>query len=49
LCCVRNANLLPVALGVTDSRHWSVDDWLTDIVPHVAYGAVAATVSHFGR
>lgn len=31
-------------LGITDPRRWSGDEWLTDVVPHVAYGlAVAAT------
>jgi hypothetical protein len=31
-------------LGVTDPRTWSVIDWVSDLVPHVAYGAVAAAV-----
>ncbi len=43
------SSALPVALDVTDLRRWSRDDWLTDLVPHLAYGAVASTVSHFGR
>lgn len=30
------------ALGVTDPRRWSAADWVTDLVPHLAYGAVAA-------
>ncbi|HEX6967417.1 MAG TPA: hypothetical protein VF174_01110 [Micromonosporaceae bacterium] len=29
-------------LGVTDPRRWSAADWATDIVPHIAYGAVTA-------
>jgi hypothetical protein len=29
-------------LGVTDPRHWSVGAWLSDIVPHAAYGVVTA-------
>ncbi|HEX5596837.1 MAG TPA: hypothetical protein VFX61_12610 [Micromonosporaceae bacterium] len=32
---------LPMALlGVSDPRRWSRTDWLSDIVPHLAYGAV---------
>jgi hypothetical protein len=30
------------ALGVTDPRHWSRTDWISDIVPHLAYGITAA-------
>jgi hypothetical protein len=26
-------------LGTTDPRSWSPQDWLADIVPHLAYGA----------
>jgi hypothetical protein len=29
-------------LGLTDPRRWSAADWASDIVPHAAYGAVAA-------
>lgn len=29
-------------LGVTDPREWSAVDWVSDIVPHVAYGVVTA-------
>jgi len=31
-------------LGVADPRTWSTADWLSDVGPHVAYGAVAAYV-----
>jgi hypothetical protein len=31
-------------LGVTDPRSWSRTDWVSDVVPHLAYGAVAAGV-----
>lgn len=35
--------LLPMAvLGVTDPREWTLDSWLTDLLPHLAYGAVTA-------
>ena len=31
-------------LGVTDPRSWSGTDWVSDVVPHLAYGAVAGGV-----
>ncbi|MDQ1654447.1 MAG: hypothetical protein QOI35_3647 [Cryptosporangiaceae bacterium] len=31
-----------VRLGITDPRTWGVSGWLSDIVPHLAYGAVTA-------
>jgi hypothetical protein len=35
----------PMALlGITDPRSWSRADWLSDLVPHVAFGAVTAAV-----
>jgi hypothetical protein len=30
-------------LGITDPRTWSRADWISDLVPHLAYGAVVAT------
>ncbi|MCA1677061.1 MAG: hypothetical protein LC799_34400, partial [Actinobacteria bacterium] len=36
------ANGPMVLLGVTDPRSWSGSDWLADLVPHAAYGAVTA-------
>ncbi|MFY1696684.1 MULTISPECIES: hypothetical protein [unclassified Solwaraspora] len=33
-------------LKVTDPRQWSAADWASDIVPHLAYGLVAAAVLH---
>jgi len=32
------------ALGVSDPRTWSGEDWLADAVPHLAYGAVVQGV-----
>ncbi|WP_150242675.1 hypothetical protein [Nocardiopsis quinghaiensis] len=29
-------------LGVTDPREWSAASWISDIVPHLAFGAVTA-------
>ena len=37
------ANVPMVQLGLTDPRKWSPQDWASDIVPHLAYGAVVAT------
>lgn len=28
------------ALGISDPRTWAAKDWLADVVPHLAYGAV---------
>lgn len=30
-------------LGVTDPRTWSRTDWISDLVPHLAYGVVVTT------
>jgi hypothetical protein len=32
----------PAVLGATNPRQWGLTDWLSDIVPHFAYGLVAA-------
>ena len=32
------------ALGVDDPREWSASSWLSDLVPHLAYGVVTALV-----
>lgn len=37
------ANGPMAALGVTDPRQWSATDWISDVVPHLAYGAVLKT------
>lgn len=29
-------------LGLTDPKSWSTQDWLSDALPHIAYGAAAA-------
>ena len=37
------ASDLPVtAFGITDPRTWSAGSWLSDLVPHLVYGAVTA-------
>ena len=37
------ANGPMVAMGITDPRAWSATDWISDVVPHLAYGAVVKT------
>jgi hypothetical protein len=38
------------ALGITDPRTWSATDWISDLVPHLAYGwVVKATMDAFDR
>jgi hypothetical protein len=32
------------ALGVDDPRSWSASSWLSDLLPHLAFGAVTAAV-----
>lgn len=44
LLALLGANAPMTALGVTDPRTWPVSSWVSDIVPHLAYGAVAAAV-----
>jgi len=33
-----------VVLGVTDPRTWGAKDWVSDGIPHLAYGVVTASV-----
>ncbi|MFD6061989.1 hypothetical protein [Rhodococcus wratislaviensis] len=36
---------IPIALrGISDPRQWTAQDWLSDIVPHLVYGATVTTV-----
>ena len=37
-------NVPMTVLGVTDPRTWPLDSWVSDIVPHLGYGAVTAAV-----
>ena len=39
-----STDLSMAALGVSDPRTWSAADWLSDLLPHLAYGAVADAV-----
>ncbi len=29
-------------LGITDLRTWTITDWVSDVIPHLAYGAATA-------
>jgi hypothetical protein len=37
------ANGPMTVLGITDPRTWSTTDWVSDVVPHLAYGLVVKT------
>ena len=37
------ANGPMTVLGITDPRTWSATDWVSDVVPHLVYGAVLRT------
>jgi hypothetical protein len=44
------ANGPMTVLGITDPRTWSATDWLSDLVPHVAYALVMTkTMDAFDR
>jgi hypothetical protein len=40
------SNVPMTILGVTDPRRWSAADWVADVLPHLAYGGVAAAVDN---
>lgn len=42
LLALVGANGPMTALGITDPRTWSLESWITDVVPHLAYGIVTA-------
>lgn len=37
------SNVPMALLGLSDPRRWSASEWAADLVPHLAYGAVAAS------
>jgi hypothetical protein len=37
------ANGPMAVLGISDPRTWSATDWISDLVPHLAYGVVVKT------
>ncbi|HEX6498657.1 MAG TPA: hypothetical protein VF054_06445 [Micromonosporaceae bacterium] len=40
------ANAPMTVLRITDPRRWTPADWLSDAVPHLAYGVAAALVAN---
>lgn len=38
------SNAPMTVLKVTDPRTWSLSDWVSDVLPHLAYGVVASAV-----
>lgn len=44
LAAMASTDVSLTALRVSDPRSWSAEDWLSDLVPHLAYGAVTAAV-----
>lgn len=38
------SNTPMTALGITDPRTWDAASWISDVIPHLAYGAVTAAV-----
>jgi hypothetical protein len=44
LLALAGSNGPMTALGVTDPRKWTAADWISDLIPHIAYGTVTALV-----
>jgi hypothetical protein len=44
LAAVATSDLPATALGVTDPRTWGAAGWVSDLLPHLAYGVATATV-----
>jgi xanthosine utilization system XapX-like protein len=44
LAAMAASDLLATALGVTDPRTWGAAGWVSDLLPHLAYGVATATV-----
>jgi hypothetical protein len=42
LAAMASSDIPATTLGVTDPREWGAAGWLSDIVPHAAYGIVTA-------
>jgi hypothetical protein len=44
LAAMAASDLPAIALGVTDPRSWGAAGWVSDLLPHLAYGLATATV-----
>jgi hypothetical protein len=40
LAAMASTDASMASLGVSDPRRWSASDWLSDLLPHLVYGAV---------
>jgi hypothetical protein len=50
LAAMASTDVSMTRLKVTDPRRWSATDWLSDLVPHLVYGAVTyATLEALDR
>jgi hypothetical protein len=38
------SNLPMTGLGITDPRSWPASSWISDVVPHAAYGTITAAL-----
>ena len=45
LAAMAGSDIPATAVGVTDPRQWDLNSWLSDLVPHLAYG-LATTVAY---
>jgi hypothetical protein len=45
LAAMAGSNTPMALLGMTDVRTWSAADWLSDVVPHLAFGLVTAATA----
>jgi hypothetical protein len=41
-CAMAGSSGPMTLLGITDPRKWSASDWLSDLLPHIAYGVTTA-------
>ena len=44
LAAMAASDLPIIALGVSDPRTWGAAGWVSDLLPHLAYGLATATV-----
>jgi hypothetical protein len=43
LAAMAASDVPAIALGATNPKDWSASGWLSDLVPHLAYGLIAAS------
>ncbi len=43
LAAMAGSDVPSTLLGVTDPRQWGLNSWLSDLIPHLAYGLMTAT------